>query len=314
MSEAKDEILLDALVRPTLHLGCCIEYMRGMDAECVDLTVTSPPYGVGKEYEGGGYSEWLSLMHRFMGGVGRIMKRTGFVVVNVGDVRCHPDPTLPPTRAQAGGRQRPPTTEQLITAIQQGRANTKSELVQLFDCSEQTIDRRVKGNNARGPKTEAQTRIRLSCADVTDAAASAGLYLYDARVWVKDPCWQTCQYHSLSYRAVDEHEHLLIFARRDARIEVDRGRLGRDEWGAWGSRSVWNIRSVRANSDHPAKFPGELAARAIKLFSPPGGTVFDPFAGSGTTGEKALELGRNFIGCEIVPEYYEIARARIEAA
>ena len=43
-----------------------------------------------------------------------------------------------------------------------------------------------------------------------------------------------------------------------------------------------------------------------------GGTVFDPFTGSGTTAVVALENRRNFIGTELNPEYIKIAKARIK--
>jgi site-specific DNA-methyltransferase (adenine-specific) len=46
----------------------------------------------------------------------------------------------------------------------------------------------------------------------------------------------------------------------------------------------------------------------------PGGVVFDPFMGSGTTGVAAVQTGRNFIGCEIDPAYFAIAQRRIEQA
>ena len=45
-----------------------------------------------------------------------------------------------------------------------------------------------------------------------------------------------------------------------------------------------------------------------------GDTIFDPFMGSGTTGVAAIQLGRNFIGCEIDPDYFEIAEKRIKEA
>jgi DNA modification methylase len=47
------------------------------------------------------------------------------------------------------------------------------------------------------------------------------------------------------------------------------------------------------------------------MFCPKGGTVLDPFMGSGTTGVACKELGRNFIGIEISPEYFKIAEQRI---
>lgn len=51
-----------------------------------------------------------------------------------------------------------------------------------------------------------------------------------------------------------------------------------------------------------------------RLVTPPGGAVLDPFMGSGSTGKAALAEGFSFIGIEREQEYFEIAKARIEAA
>ena len=64
---------------------------------------------------------------------------------------------------------------------------------------------------------------------------------------------------------------------------------------------------------HPAIFPEQLASDHIMSWSNEGDTVFDPFMGSGTTGKMAKQLNRNFIGCEIDSEYFQIAKDRIEA-
>jgi site-specific DNA-methyltransferase (adenine-specific) len=48
-----------------------------------------------------------------------------------------------------------------------------------------------------------------------------------------------------------------------------------------------------------------------RLITPPGGTVLDPFAGSGSTGAAALAEGFKFLGMELSPEYAEIARGRL---
>ena len=51
----------------------------------------------------------------------------------------------------------------------------------------------------------------------------------------------------------------------------------------------------------------------ITLITPPGGIVLDPFNGSGSTGIAAVELGYEYIGCELDPAYVEISHKRIEA-
>ena len=52
----------------------------------------------------------------------------------------------------------------------------------------------------------------------------------------------------------------------------------------------------------------------LRVVTPPGGVVLDPFMGSGSTGKAAILEGFRFIGCEREAEYVEIARARIAAA
>jgi len=63
--------------------------------------------------------------------------------------------------------------------------------------------------------------------------------------------------------------------------------------------------------DHPTQKPIALMTYLLKIHSLGGQTVLDPFMGSGTTGVACRELGRKFIGIEIEPKYYEIAKRRI---
>jgi site-specific DNA-methyltransferase (adenine-specific) len=67
--------------------------------------------------------------------------------------------------------------------------------------------------------------------------------------------------------------------------------------------NVIHLASECGNKNHSAAFPKELPAWFIKLFTQEGDTVVDPFAGSGTSGEAALELNRNAVLIELNPEY-----------
>jgi site-specific DNA-methyltransferase (adenine-specific) len=64
---------------------------------------------------------------------------------------------------------------------------------------------------------------------------------------------------------------------------------------------------------HPTVKPIKLMEYLVKLITPPGGVVLDPFAGSGTTLIAAKTQGFNYIGIELTPEYVEIAEARLKA-
>ena len=81
--------------------------------------------------------------------------------------------------------------------------------------------------------------------------------------------------------------------------------------GKANRRSVWTITTKPYSGAHFAVMPPDLVEPCILAGCPEGGTVLDPFAGSGTTLAVAAELGRNGIGCELNPEYIQLANDRI---
>lgn len=72
-------------------------------------------------------------------------------------------------------------------------------------------------------------------------------------------------------------------------------------------------RRPEQGNNHPTVKPVALMRYLIRLVTPPGGTVLDPFCGSGSTGMAAVELGHDFIGCELDENYVRIAETRIAA-
>lgn len=79
-------------------------------------------------------------------------------------------------------------------------------------------------------------------------------------------------------------------------------------------RSVWTVTTKPYSGAHFATMPPDLVEPCILAGCPEGGTVLDPFAGSGTTLAVAAELGRNAVGCELNPEYIALAEQRIREA
>ncbi len=81
---------------------------------------------------------------------------------------------------------------------------------------------------------------------------------------------------------------------------------------------VWEIPNVKANhvekTIHPCQFPVELVERLVLAMTAKGDWVLDPFLGVGSTTLAALIHGRKGVGSEIMPEYLEVARRRLEAA
>lgn len=88
------------------------------------------------------------------------------------------------------------------------------------------------------------------------------------------------------------------------------------ENGDKGMGTVWRYptagRDEKRLGKHPTQKPIALITRCLRASTNPGDFVFDPFAGSASTGIAALSLGRNFIGSELEPEYADIGRRRLE--
>ena len=287
---------------------------REISAKSVDLSFWSPPYFVGKSYEKHlNFGEWQSLIRNVIAEHGRIVKPGGFMAVNIGDILCFQDPAMPRFQAENIRNKKAAITKtDVLKAMQENPGLDRHGLANLLGCSEQTVQRRVENNNVRGGRSSVGTKIMLTSCMVADWAQDAGMYLYDRRIWHKDPAWMNSRWHSASYRAVDEYEHILIFWNPGITV-YDRDRLTKSEWGEWGSRGVWQIHSVRKNHRHEAEFPEELARRVIRLFSPVGGVVLDPFVGTGTTAKVAKMENRQWIGIDSDPDYVKIARRRTNA-
>lgn len=74
---------------------------------------------------------------------------------------------------------------------------------------------------------------------------------------------------------------------------------------------VWDMPSGQTSGEHFATFPIDLPIRCIKAGCRPGGTVLDPFSGSGTTGEAARRLDRPYIGVDLNADYHDLAIKRM---
>lgn len=78
-------------------------------------------------------------------------------------------------------------------------------------------------------------------------------------------------------------------------------------------QQIWTGVTGASTRQHPAPYPLEIAERLVRMFSFVGDTVLDPFMGTGTTSVAAARWGRNSIGIEVDPAYFDMAAQRIEA-
>ncbi|GAB7525366.1 DNA-methyltransferase [Paraburkholderia sp. 2C] len=168
------------------------------------------------------------------------------------------------------------------------------------------------------------------------ALRADGWYLRSEIIWSKgNPMPE-----SVADRPTKSHEHLFLLAKsgryyydheavKEPAVQAGRmrsDRVGGDKYiegvkhsaGAifTGSetrnrRTVWDINTQPYSGAHFATFPEALVDPCIRAGSRPGDIVFDPFFGSGTTGQVAWRLGRSFIGCELNRDYEPLQRGRI---
>lgn len=111
-----------------------------------------------------------------------------------------------------------------------------------------------------------------------------------------------------------DYEFILIFkklgnAPKPTKEQKEKSIITKEEWNQYFS-SHWNFNGVK-QLEHIAMFPEELPKRLIKMFSFADETVFDPFAGSGTTSLAAMHLGRNSIGYELNKDFIPVIREKL---
>ena len=296
-----------------IYLGRSEDLMKKIEPNSVALSFWSPPYFVGKNYEKNEtYESWQTTLRNVIKLHFDVLKPGGFMVINIADILCFADPSIPRFQAMNVSNHKSKVTKEMVLEAKNKNPNfSRYQLAELLGCSEQTIDRRLNGNNIRGGKYQTQTRVKLVGAPLEEYAYSSGLYLYDKRVWAKDPTWANSKWTTNTLKAVSEFEDLYIFWKPGQQI-INRDKISQIEWKEWGSRGIWYLKSVRANDQHEAQFPLSLADRVIKLYSEKGDLVLDPFMGSGTTAIAAIKNKRDYLGIDKEKKYVELANRNIK--
>lgn len=297
-----------------IYCGDSCALMKLIEPNSISLSFWSPPYFLGKEYEKDeSYESWQELLKCIIQLHSDILKPGGFLVINIADILSFQDKKMPRIMGlNPANRKCTVTKEMILKAKSEHPDYNRDQLATLLKCSEQTIDRRLNGNNIRGGRYATGTHVKLVGGNLEKYAYEAGLYLYDKRIWKKDPAWANCKWTTNTLKAVSETEDLYVFW-KPGEYTVNRNRLSPNEWKEWGYRQIWEIPSVRSNDIHPAMFPKELASRVIRLYTDKDDIVLDPFLGSGTTALAAIETHRRYIGIEKIEKYFEIAKVNIQS-
>lgn len=133
----------------------------------------------------------------------------------------------------------------------------------------------------------------------------AGWRLHQTLVWVKD---SMVLGHSDYHYA---HEPVLFgYTPANGR----RGRGGEGWYGDNAQTSVFEVRRPKASEEHPTMKPPELVAAMVRNSSPPGGLVYEPFSGSGSTMAACESIGRVCSAIELDPKYVAVALERMNVS
>ena len=135
----------------------------------------------------------------------------------------------------------------------------------------------------------------INIRDLLNAAHKSGFAFHNLLLWVKNTCTANRWY-------MKNTEYVCYFYKKPARRIND------------ASSKQTFLSDNPTDKLHPTEKPVSLFRHYIENSTNKGDTILDPFMGSGTTGVACVQTGRNFIGIEIEPKYFEIAQKRIKDA
>lgn len=265
----------------SLHVGDCLESMRGMPAESAHCCVTSPPYFGLRDYGVAGQlgleqtpAEFVAALVGVFREVKRVLRDDGVLWLNLGDSYS--------TDAKWGGSTSGKAAKGLHGIGGGGRNKVKTGIP----------DKNLLGIPWR----------------VAIALQDDGWYLRQDIIWNKpNPMPE-----SVKDRCTKAHEYIFMLT-KSPKYYFDHESIKED--GVDGipraKRSVWSVPTKPFKGAHFATFPPELIEPCVLAACPVGGVVLDPFGGSGTTAGVALATGRRSIVCELNPEYAALIPARV---
>lgn len=166
-------------------------------------------------------------------------------------------------------------------------------------------DRKLDKLHATGLKTKDLIGIPWMLAF---ALRADGWYLRQDIIWNKpNPMPESVQ-----DRCTKAHEYIFLLSKSHKyhfdHVAIKEPMKESDEMA--NKRSVWTVNTKPYSGAHFAVFPTELIEPCILAGAPLGGIVLDPFMGSGTTAQVAQDLGRQYLGCELNPEYEKLQKKR----
>ena len=143
---------MENLAVNTVYCGDSVSLIRKISPNTIALSFWSPPYFLGKEYEKEAtYDSWQELLKNIITLHYEVLKPGGFIVINIADIIAFQDEKMPRIMGMNPANRKCDVTKDMILKVQSDFPNyNRRQIAEVLKCSEQTIDRRLNGNNIRG--------------------------------------------------------------------------------------------------------------------------------------------------------------------
>ncbi len=297
----------DAPPRNALPVGDCLDLMASWPADSVDLIFADPPYNIGFTYDqyddtldDDAYVQWT---RNWISAAARLLKPTGSFYILIGDEYAAE------------------TRLHLKTLERDGQLAFRNWVVWHYTFGQNC---RTKFNRSHAHLFYCVGSAALKPAKSTKTDRSQTRAVYTQKVLTKNPPF-TFNRDAIAVPSARQTTY------NDARANP-KGKLPDDTWYLRPQEALADdAELLQADDDtwyfsrlcgtfkerlgwHPCQLPEALLERVIKLSSNPGDLVFDPFSGSGTTLAVAARLQRDWLGCDLSPDYAAKALQRIQHA
>jgi len=303
------------LEKNKVYVGDCLDVLKTFPSESIDMCITSPPYWGLRDY---GVDDQLGLEETpeefidklcdVFDEVKRVLKPAGSCWVNLGDSYCR-------------------------TPGQQDKSGKTG--IKTFKYGYDFKHKKNYGS-AYKPKSLVQIPSRFAI-----EMTNRGWILRNEIIWHKPSCLPA----SVKDRYTVDFEKMFFFTKNPKyyfkqQIEpVKDASLKRAEYGlnqtdnsqkavnvqdmkkmgtrfvnpnGRNKRTVWHISTASFKDAHFAVYPPELLESPIDAGCPEDGVVLDPFFGSGTTAQVAMEQDKDWVGIELNPDYEKISDKRLK--
>lgn len=315
--------------------GDALEELKALPAESCDMCVTSPPYYGLRNYETEGQiglektpDEYVEKLVEIFREVRRVLKKDGTLWLNVGDSYATRSGPQPPanTRNKLGhtAKSVPSGYKQkdligipwmIAFALRADGWYLRQDIIwHKTNCMPESVRDRCTKSHEYIFLFSKEPKYYFDAEAISEPIAGSSTKRYlqnveaqkgsDRQPGKSNGTMKAAlpRFGGQKYGDSGKRE----FKTKDGKIYVPSLRRNK--------RDVWSISTAGFKGGHFAVFPEKLVRPCILAGSRPGGTVLDPFSGSGTSGVVATQTGRDFIGIEINGEYSEMSRRRIEEA